>query len=368
VVILHHPADRSGPSGIGRYSRSLAGALRAEGEEVVEWVLRPFELRLGGKGIGGLAARRAQLAVPRLTGGHVVHSTHAYAAHRQASVATVHDLFPEKYRTELGRTPVEHDLAQAGFRRLAARKAQFLTTTRAVKGDLLHFHPEVADEDVHVTGLGIDPTFTPPAVDAPLHPAYDPEAFNVLVVADLNPRKRVDWLLAAASQWPKGDLRLVQAGARTVHRPAWAEQAAREAPLAERLLEAGTLVRIPGAGENELVRLYQGADLLVMASLDEGFGLPAAEAMACGTPVLAMDRPVFREVLGPLAAYYEGPEDLPEALRRHPRRPGRTERARRAVEVRDRHDWRLVARKTMDAYEAARARRTSASSSSSSER
>ncbi|MBI4570998.1 MAG: glycosyltransferase family 4 protein [Chloroflexi bacterium] len=47
----------------------------------------------------------------------------------------------------------------------------------------------------------------------------------------------------------------------------------------------------------ELVRLYNQAQLLVSPSLYEGFGLPAAEAMACATPVLATTAGAFPEVI-----------------------------------------------------------------------
>jgi glycosyltransferase involved in cell wall biosynthesis len=53
----------------------------------------------------------------------------------------------------------------------------------------------------------------------------------------------------------------------------------------------------------DLVSLMQGAVALLQPSSDEGFGLPALEAAACGCPVLASDIPVFREVLDD-AAYY----------------------------------------------------------------
>jgi glycosyltransferase involved in cell wall biosynthesis len=53
----------------------------------------------------------------------------------------------------------------------------------------------------------------------------------------------------------------------------------------------------------ELVSLMQGAVALLQPSSDEGFGLPALEAAACGCPVLASDVPVLREVLGDAALY-----------------------------------------------------------------
>jgi glycosyltransferase involved in cell wall biosynthesis len=55
--------------------------------------------------------------------------------------------------------------------------------------------------------------------------------------------------------------------------------------------------------ESELAALYTGADLFVLASTLEGFGLPVLEALACGTPVLASDVPALREVGGDVARF-----------------------------------------------------------------
>jgi glycosyltransferase involved in cell wall biosynthesis len=49
--------------------------------------------------------------------------------------------------------------------------------------------------------------------------------------------------------------------------------------------------------------VYSRASLLLSVSEREGFGLPVAEALAAGTPVVATDMPVFREVGGVAASY-----------------------------------------------------------------
>jgi len=65
----------------------------------------------------------------------------------------------------------------------------------------------------------------------------------------------------------------------------------RELGIEERVTLTGRI------DQEELVRLYNTAQLLVSPSLYEGFGLPAAEAMACGTPVLATTAGAFPEVI-----------------------------------------------------------------------
>ena len=61
--------------------------------------------------------------------------------------------------------------------------------------------------------------------------------------------------------------------------------------------------------DDELVALYSGADCFLFLSLDEGFGFPPLEAMACGCPVLASARGSLPEVLGDSALLVEPDAD-----------------------------------------------------------
>jgi len=59
------------------------------------------------------------------------------------------------------------------------------------------------------------------------------------------------------------------------------------------------------AGDDELEFAYQNADALVFASFVEGFGLPLVEGLQRGLPAIASDIPVFREVAGDFAEYFD---------------------------------------------------------------
>lgn len=65
------------------------------------------------------------------------------------------------------------------------------------------------------------------------------------------------------------------------------------------------LIFIDNPNQTDLVKLYKGALALVMPSKLEGWGLPAGEALWCGTPVICSTADALREVCGDLALYFE---------------------------------------------------------------
>lgn len=77
------------------------------------------------------------------------------------------------------------------------------------------------------------------------------------------------------------------------------------------------VITVGPVSPDELVWLYRNADALVFPSLDEGFGLPPLEAMACGTPVVASTRGALPEILGECAITVDAtsPASIAEGIR-----------------------------------------------------
>jgi glycosyltransferase involved in cell wall biosynthesis len=84
------------------------------------------------------------------------------------------------------------------------------------------------------------------------------------------------------------------------------------------LAPAGSVVFHDGASDDEYLSVLRTATALATASYDEGFGIPLVEAMGVGTPVVVSDIPIFREIGGDAAEYFDpsSPSAVAAAVRR----------------------------------------------------
>ena len=359
-------------TGVGRYVAGLAGALAGlAGPEPEELVLVPFSWRgtrdLPAAAPRGPRVRHGRRRVPArllqaawarlpwppvewLSGPvDVFHATNFAAppTRRAAVVVTIHDLTYLRY-------PEMVTDASARYRTLVPRALQrgavVCTPTAAVASEVADEYHLPPDRLV-VTPLGVDDTWrqtTPP--DPAWLAAHDLPARYLLFVGNREPRKNLPTLLAAYRQLLVGVG--VGAGSTTVPPlvlvgpPGWGDA------LDTAGLPPGA-VRTPGyLPQPDLARVVAGAAAVVVPSWYEGFGLPALEALACGTPVVAADLPALREVLGDQAelAPPGDPAALAAALARVLDDPG-GEPARAARRARAAgFTWEACAQATVSAY------------------
>jgi glycosyltransferase involved in cell wall biosynthesis len=144
---------------------------------------------------------------------------------------------------------------------------------------------------------GVCPEFTPEDSAPPpeLPAGIDRQPF-LLHVGSCNPRKRVDVLLDvfAAVRATLPQLHLVKVGGE------WSDDHRRRI---DRLCVAPSLHHLTGIDRLTLASLYRRAAVVLQPSEAEGFGIPVAEALACGANVVASDLPVLREVGGDASVY-----------------------------------------------------------------
>lgn len=224
------------------------------------------------------------------------------------TVATCHDL-------DAFRCLVEPELEPRPkwFRALARRTLSGLQQAAAVACDSQATRAAIVrfgllpEEKLRVVYLAVHPECSPEA-----NPQADARASSllglpgdrplILHVGSNIPRKRIDVLLnvfaGIKTVFPAA--RLIKVGGRFT---------SEQSRLAETLGIVDAITLLPffdptsSADRASLAAVYRRASLVLQTSDAEGFGLPVAEALACGTAVLASDLPVLREVGGSAAEY-----------------------------------------------------------------
>jgi glycosyltransferase involved in cell wall biosynthesis len=208
-------------------------------------------------------------------------------------VATVHDLgflrVPETFsKGFVWRSRVL-------IRRTARRAAAVITGSEHARRDILSTY-KVPEDRVEVVPCGVDPAFFSPADPAAVEAAaarYGLTGPYVLCVGRLNPRKNLPALARAFARFKKETgrpHRLVIVGRADFET---------ERTRAEVREEGGPDVLLTGVvPDADLADLVKGAEIFVYPSLFEGVGLPAAEALAAGVPVITSNTTSMPETAG----------------------------------------------------------------------
>lgn len=265
------------------------------------------------------------------------HYAFAPVSPRVSVALVVHDAIREAWprlrvRSRMG------EIRWGMTRWLAYRQADLIATPTEASAQAIREHLAVGDRPIVVLGAGIAPAFSPresPA-DAGVADRWVPGGGRVvLYVGGLGPHKRVPDLIRAfgtvAADPACADVMLVLVGSE--------EGSPSELAAVERALEGlgrtkSRVVRLGFVPDATLAALYRRGTCLVLPSLAEGFGLPALEAMACGTPVVASRIPALEEVCADSAEYFDDIEGLPAVLARVLQDPGRRNDLARSGRIR----------------------------------
>jgi glycosyltransferase involved in cell wall biosynthesis len=303
ILVDYRPALRE-RTGVGEYIHQLARAYTAAyGEDILlftsSWKDRPAQTVAEQTGARVIDRRipvrmlnylwhRLEWPPAELLAGEVdiTHSLHPLLmpARNAAQIVTIHDLFFLSH-TEATGAEIRRDypvLAASHARRAHA----VITPTQYVRSQVIERFG-VAGERIYACPSG-----------APMwrtlgHQPNVPSDGCILFVGTLEPRKNVGALLDAYQQLLDNRRevpRMVLAGRATAAASNWLARI-NSAPLSNHVTHLGYV------DDQAREALYRSARVLVLPSLDEGFGLPALEAMAAGVPVIVSSRGALPEVV-----------------------------------------------------------------------
>ncbi|RSN63667.1 glycosyl transferase family 1 [Amycolatopsis sp. WAC 04182] len=252
---------------------------------------------------------------------------HPIAVDRALKLATVAGREAARVKRWYGFVDMQHRVA---------RRLPTLTVSRASRAAIGR-EMSVPEDRIHVVPLAADTKFFRPRPEIPRIPG------RVVAIASADePLKGLDHLLSA---WERIEGELVIVGKPKPDGPA-ARALARLGP--------GAGVRfVGGLTDDELARLLCSAEIACIPSLFEGFSLPAAEAMACGTSVVATTGGALPEVVGD-AGILVPPGDVPALAEALTKVLGdehlRADLAARGLETAGTLSWRRTAEETAAYY------------------
>lgn len=281
---------------------------------------RPIDARIPVRVLDWLWHRRQWPPVDRWAGRvDIAHSPSPLPMpSRGARVVTVHDCYFLRHPEDVV-GPMRRDYGPLLQRSIDQADAIMTVseTTRAELCELLDVEPQ----RVHVAHLGVEPDFRSRGAlsaedsaqrTARLRTRFDLRAPFLLFVGRREPRKDLATLLSAFARLVESipDVELLLVGPEG-HR--WDETWAAASPAARSRTRL-----LPHQQGETLADLYAAAEVLVLSSRWEGFGLTGLEAMAVGTPVAATRAGSLPEVLGDAAVWAEigDSDELGRALAR----------------------------------------------------
>jgi glycosyltransferase involved in cell wall biosynthesis len=266
------------------------------------------------------------------------------------AVVVIHDISYEDHPEYFN--PIEALRMKWSIRGSARRAAHVLTLSEFSKQQIVERY-RVPPARVTVTPAAASSAFRAlpaAAVDETLARLGVRRPF-VVAVGNVQPRKNLELLMRAYARLRRADR--IPHDLVLVGQPAFRGSAILDTA---RALGIEAFVRHTGyVAEDDLVALYNGADVFAYPSLYEGFGLPIVEAMACGTPVITSNVTSLPEVAGEAALLVDpkSEDEVAAALDRLLNDPALRAKMRDLGTARSREfTWRRMADETVAVYRA----------------
>lgn len=277
---------------------------------------------------------------------NVFHSSYyRLSRNTKANVVTIHDFMNEKFPSSF------RDTILARMKKRACINADaIVVVSDKTRKDLLYHYPFVDAGKVHLIYNGVDNVFYPEPLPAPFEVGgitLEPKGY-LLYVGSRGFCKNFPYALEVlAVAWAQGMmLPLIVVGGGALSKVEWDQ-------VAKLGLSDETIVQLSGVEDTTLRRLYSNCLALLIPSIYEGFGLPAAEAARCGALVLCARGSALDEIVGEtdyafdLKSMHE-PERVLALGLDNARADSERERLRKRSEM---FDWDTSARKLLEIYD-----------------
>jgi glycosyltransferase involved in cell wall biosynthesis len=256
------------------------------------------------------------------------------------SIFMVHDMIPEVVGADLT-VPMWQEKRNG-----ILHACRYIAVSQNTATDLVEFYPSISKESITVAYNGISNNFFPAKLNEIINfrASYGILKPYFLMVGNrlnLNSYKNATLFFKALNHFEKrNEITVVCIGGET----------SLELELAE--LAKGLSICLLKLDDDELKTAYSGAIALVYPSLYEGFGLPIAEAMACGCPVITCRNSSIPEVAGEAAIYVDEykVEEMVDALSKVQNPEIRQEMIERGLEQAKQFSWTKMAKTIADVF------------------
>ena len=300
----------TGHTGLGRYTTNVLKYLpKYLSDHTLQVLLRDdqYEHFAGGKNVEKVNAEiphysfAEQLKLPFILAflkSNLLYTLHFNAPifSRVKTIVKVHDLIKSHFTgaDTTTRSPWLYAIKRQGYNRVIektlARAEDIIVPTNTVKNNILAIFPGIKPERIHPIAEAPDEIFRQNLKFENLR--FKIPTKYLLFVGNVYPHKNLPVLLEALKLLPTQNLVIV----------------AKPSPFLSRVLAPYDRTRIhilSNLTDSELVSVYHQAQLLVTPSLMEGYGLVGLESLMVGTPVVASNIPVYREVYGKKVTYFD---------------------------------------------------------------